>query len=151
MGVTNPPVAPLDPVAFAPGWLLGGVALALAAVAIMVVPRLWARRRRPQAAPVPPPDPAARRASALAEIDRLEAGWAAGELTARTAAQGVAAAVKGYAGGEAEALTLLDLKVRGAEPTLVAVIEAAYPVEFGVTGEGDVAELARRARRAVSP
>jgi hypothetical protein len=92
---------------------------------------------------------AGRQGAALAQIDRIESAWQAGETTDRAAAQAIAAAVKAFAGSEVETLTLLELKIKGAQPTLVEAIEAAYPVEFGVTGQGDVAALAARARTAV--
>jgi hypothetical protein len=144
---------PLPPEAFSGWWLTAAIVLAVVAALALAGPWLWRRLRRP-AAPVEPagPPPLAKSPSQLAldEINRIEAAWAAGQLTDRVAAQGVAAAVKAFAGGDAATLTLLDLKLRGSAPDLIEVIEAAYPVEFGVTGEGDVAALAARARQAVA-
>lgn len=145
-------VEPLDPEAFSQWWLVAGIALALAGVALLVGPWLATRlRRRRRARPAggDVAEPPSRSAVALEEIDRIEAAWEADALTDRAAAQGIVAAVKRFAGGEAATLTLLDLRLRGDLPNLVAVIEAAYPVEFGVVGEGDVLDLARRARDAV--
>ncbi|MDR2453642.1 MAG: hypothetical protein LBD51_03615 [Bifidobacteriaceae bacterium] len=146
-------VDPLPAEAFSDWWLVGAIALAALAVLVLVGPRLWRSLRRPPApAPAPAPASAAKSRSqaALDEIDRLEAAWTAGELTDRAAAQGIAAALKAFAGAEAATLTLLDLKAAGWSPQLVAVFEAAYPVEFGVKGEGDVAGLAARARQVVA-
>jgi hypothetical protein len=145
---------PLDPAAFSGWWVAGGVILAVAAAALLVGPWLWRRLARRRTAPDNDADRQSGTvdlgAAALAEIDRIEAAWTAGELTDRAAAQGIAAAVKSLAGTDAATLTLLDLRFRGDVPVLVEVIEAAYPVEFGVKGEGDVAALARQARGAVA-
>ncbi|MDR0595075.1 MAG: hypothetical protein LBG60_17860, partial [Bifidobacteriaceae bacterium] len=90
-------------------------------------------------------------ARALAEIDRIESAWRGGELSDRTAAQAIAQVVREFTGQEAAVLTLLDLRRRGDLPSLTTLIEAAYPVEFGVKGEGEIGELAVRARQAVGP
>jgi hypothetical protein len=87
----------------------------------------------------------------LAEIDRIEAEWQAGELDDRTAAQALVQVVRDFAGEEAAALTLGELRQRDHLACLATLIEAAYPVEFGVRGEGDIGELAVRARQAVAP
>jgi hypothetical protein len=141
----------LDPAAFSGWWLVGGIVLLVAAVGLLTVPWLVKRLRRSVPVPLstPPAPPTDRRAEALERIDQIETDWETGAVTDRAAAQALAATVKGFAGSDAATLTLLDLKFRGHRPDLVAVIEAAYPVEFGVRGEGDVSHLADRAREAV--
>ncbi|MDR3106896.1 MAG: DUF4381 family protein [Bifidobacteriaceae bacterium] len=148
-------VEPLPPVPFSVWWLVAAAIALAVAVAVLVLPVVWRRwrRRRPaglaaddQSNSGGPPDSRAGRR----EIDRIERRWRDGELTARAAAHQIAAVVRRSAGDDSAVLTLLDLRLRGDRPDLTAVIEAAYPVEFGVKGEGDIADLAERARRAVT-
>jgi hypothetical protein len=156
MGAPDPgPLEPLAPDAFSVWWLVAGILLVLAAAALAVTPWLIrrAKARRAAAKSLPEPAPATRPRrdlTALAEIDRIERAWREKELTDRAAAQEIASTVKEFAGQEAATLTLLDLRLRGDLDELAEMVEAAYPVEFGVKGEGDVTELAARARLVVS-
>ncbi|MDR1633727.1 MAG: hypothetical protein LBS27_02135 [Bifidobacteriaceae bacterium] len=148
-------VEPLPPEAFSNWWLAVGIALFVVASLLVAWPwlrRLLRKRKRPGADLAQ--EPAAPGSgggvdAALAEIDRLEGLWRDGELTSRDAAQALAALVRDFTGQDAAVLTLLDLRSKGDMPSLTALVEAAYPVEFGVRGEGDISELAERARAAV--
>ncbi|MDR2380418.1 MAG: hypothetical protein LBE08_04470 [Bifidobacteriaceae bacterium] len=145
-------VEPLAPLPFSVLWLILGLLVMLGSVALFVLPKLLRRRRaatpgEPDAVPQEVIDP---RAAVLGEIDRIEAEWRDGELTDRAAAQSIATAVKKFAGSETATMTLLDLKARDDLQSLAEMISMAYPVEFGVSGEGDVPDLARRAREVVA-
>ncbi|MDR0628008.1 MAG: hypothetical protein LBG11_12275 [Bifidobacteriaceae bacterium] len=152
-------VDPLAPEPFS-GWWLGAAALLLAlALALIVLPpllrKLWRKLRRRRADRSKRDDstrPAsAEPADALKQVDLIERRWRAGEVTDRTAAHQIASTVRQFTGSEASVLTLLELRLKGDRPDLTALIEAAYPVEFGVKGEGDISALANRARRVVAP
>ncbi|MDR2377974.1 MAG: hypothetical protein LBD70_00915 [Bifidobacteriaceae bacterium] len=151
-------VEPLPPAPFS-GWWLAGACVALALAAALVLgpwlarwlARWRARRtaRREAGRLAEASRPGDRDAEARARIDRIERRWRDGELADRAAAEEIATLVREFWGREAPVLTLLELRVKGHSPKLTAVIEAAYPVEFGVKGQGDIADLAERARRAV--
>jgi hypothetical protein len=91
------------------------------------------------------------RRQALERIGQIEQQWQAGELTDRSAAYEIAQTVRQFTGTEAAVLTLLELRQRGHLKPLTALIQDAYPVEFGVAGKGDIGQLAERARQAVGP
>ncbi|MDR1188143.1 MAG: hypothetical protein LBK95_11930 [Bifidobacteriaceae bacterium] len=151
-------VDPLPPEPFSAWWLIVAVALVVLAALMVAWPwlarawRAWRRKRSgPPSALVPPTAPAdLSRQEVLDRIDQIERRWNDGELTDRSAAYEIAQAVRQFTGSDASVLTLLELRSRGHLPNLTALIEQAYPVEFGVAGEGDIADLAGRARQAVS-
>ncbi|MDR0366703.1 MAG: hypothetical protein LBH68_07750 [Bifidobacteriaceae bacterium] len=145
---------PWPPEAFSVWWLIGGLICILTAVALMTVPPLvrWIRARRQAAKQTGQVGPLASRAaswSILREIAKIERAWKSGEISDRAAAQRLSLAVRAFAGREATTMTLTDLKVHEELVALVDMVSAAYPVEFGVEGEGDIEDLAQRARAAV--
>ncbi|MDR1442310.1 MAG: hypothetical protein LBJ02_07995 [Bifidobacteriaceae bacterium] len=148
-------VEPLPPEPFSVWWLVAAlvaVALAVALVAWPWVAKLWRHKKktpRSQDTSVAATPAELSLRQTLERIDRVEAQWKSGELTGRAAAHEIAGTVRGFTGSDATMLTLLELRMRGNLPSLTALIEEAYPVEFGVSGEGDIERLAERARQAV--
>lgn len=145
-------IEPLPPEPFSGWWLAGACLLLALAAALVAWPWLWRRLRRWRARR---PDGDGR-AGALApggaltaRIDQIERAWRAGELTDRAAAQALAQVAREAAGGEAPRLTLAELRQRGDLPAVADLVGVAYPVEFGVAGQGDITDLVARARAAV--
>lgn len=138
------------PVRPAAGWTLLGIALA----AVVVGWFLWVwwttRPPRSRRAPASPGwTPAARRAEALAEIDRLEAAHAAGHLDAREVFQHLSPLVRRFvydtSGRPAHVRSLDDLRAEG-DPVLTSTVEWMYPEEFAASTRGAVSEGVARAR-----
>lgn len=143
-------------VGYAALWLWLSVGLLVAVLAWNVGLLVWARPRRVRTSAPVRVDPQALRARARARIDELDRAHASGHLDDRTAHRELSGVCRGFVdeltGLGARSLTLAELRVRDA-PTLVEVVERAYPVAFSAREDWPRegwAEAVARAREVVA-
>ncbi|MBF4634340.1 hypothetical protein ITJ38_08000 [Agreia pratensis] len=142
----------IPPIGYGSSWLVIGIALIVVVIATILVIILVRARKRSSSQPLPPGGLAGLRAEYHARITEIEAEFAAGGLSARSAHHRLSAVVRQYAravsGVDAPVMTLTELQ-SSPLPTVTAAIAEYYPASFESADRSEISSAVVRARQVI--
>jgi hypothetical protein len=142
----------IAPIGYDGAWLVVGIVIVgLVVVTILLI--LFVRtRRRPAPAPMSPGGLAGVKADYHARVSAIEAEFAAGALSARSAHHRLSAVVRSFgravSGVDAPVMTLTELQ-QSSLPQVTAAVAEYYPASFGVEDRSEISSAVLRARQVI--
>jgi hypothetical protein len=142
----------IPPIGYSGAWFVVGVVIVVVVIVTILLILLVRPRRRVTPTPMPPGGLAGVKAEYHARVSAIEAEFAAGALTARSAHHRLSAVVRAFgravSGVDAPVMTLTELQ-QSSLPQVTAAVAAYYPAAFEAEDRSEISSAVLRARQVI--